>query len=70
MQEHSFEYPFKGSIYVFSLPANSREEAEERLTAIKNWGKYSGMVGFKLPGWLPVWAVVVFCHYLNWRDGR
>jgi hypothetical protein len=43
-QRYSFSYPYAGSRWSFDLPATSMEDAEARLTAMRNWGKLDGEI--------------------------
>ena len=42
-RKHLFEYPYKGHYYVFTLPAHSHEEAEERLAQLV-YAKHLGQI--------------------------
>lgn len=60
-----FSYQYQGSSYSFEIPANSQQEAEERLKVMP-WGKCDGILVAKIPvvsgGWLPS----LICKIRNW----
>ena len=60
------DYPFEGGVWTFQIKARNLAEAEARLKAI-GWGKVVGELGMTLPGWLPRWAISLYCRWLNWR---
>jgi hypothetical protein len=63
---YSVEYPFQGGTWCFEIKAQSFQEAEARLKAI-GWGKVVGELAVTLPGWVPAWAISLYCRWLNWK---
>ena len=53
-----FEYQFDGSKYLLEIPADSREEAEARLSAIP-WAEYLGEGVMRIPVRAGVFATFV-----------
>ena len=47
---YTLSYPYQGSIWALTIPAQSFEDAEARLKAM-TWGKVDGALSFTLPGW-------------------
>lgn len=56
MKTYLFSYPYKGGSYSLEIGAESQQEAEERVLAVR-YAKYDGVLEAKIPGavggWLP-----------------
>ena len=55
MKRFLFEYPFRGDVYCFEIPADDAAEAQERIKALP-WAQYKGEIFATIPatpaGWL------------------
>ena len=49
VRTYMLDYPFRGGKYCLEMAADSWEDAEERLAAIKAWGKIEGEIYATIP---------------------
>lgn len=66
MSTYLFEYHFNHATYMFEMPAESREEAEERLLRLPH-AKYVGELQMKIPANLG-WLARLVCWWNNRKE--
>lgn len=69
MQEHLFTYTFAGERYSFAIPAESENEARNRVKAIGATATYDGELVATIPAVVGTWAPSLFVRFMNWIRG-
>ena len=58
LEKHLFSYRFNGRDYAFEIPAQSAEEAKERLKSLA-WAQYDGVLVARIPAQLGLLGRIV-----------
>ena len=68
-ETYLFSYQYQGTRYALEIPAESQQEAKERLKVMP-WGICDGILIARIPavsgGWLPS----LICNICNWFRAR
>lgn len=65
MKTYLYEYHYQNSRFMLELPADSQEEADERVAVISSRSKYVGELSMKIPAAMG-WFARLYCGLRNW----
>ena len=65
MNIYLFSYQYQGARHSLEIPAESQQEAEERLKVMP-WGKYDGILIARIPSVVGDWLPSLICRVMEW----
>lgn len=68
MKTYLFSYQYQGVQCSLGIPADSQQEAEERLKVMP-WGKCDGILMVKIPAISGDWLPSLICDVRDWFRG-
>lgn len=70
MKTYLFRYQYRGGAYALEIPAESLDEAWERIGAIRAYGAgYDGELVMKIPAVTGSWLPSLIVRLRNWVRG-